>query len=134
MTLAVIHAAAHRYFVTPADLIGRSRYGIFVEPRAVAILILRERYGMSYRHIGRMLDGRDHSAIRSLHHKALAMVASDPVLARFVAGHMDGPRLPPPLEAFKARANVPAPPAHKRWQMERYSRAMREMVREVAAA
>jgi hypothetical protein len=68
---------------------------------------MRHRYGMSYPQIGKRIGGRDHSTIIHLCRKAEGLIADSPSIASFVRGHMDGPRLPLPTEAFVPRFEVP---------------------------
>ena len=105
MSIAVLHAVARRYYITPSDLIGRSRHGHLVAARAVAAFIMREGYRMPFRAIGARLGGRDHTTIMHLvNNKALSLVERDSELAAFVAEHVNGPMLPPPIVAFVPRA------------------------------
>ena len=56
----VLAAVAEVYGVPPADLIGRSRKKEVVEPRQVAMFLLRDMLDLSYPTIGEKL-GRDHT-------------------------------------------------------------------------
>jgi Bacterial dnaA protein helix-turn-helix len=133
MSYPVIHAVAHRYFITPADIVGRSRYGLFVQARAVAALIMRDRYGMSFPQIGARLDGRDHSSIMYLIKKARALVEHDACLAQFVAEHMAAPKLLPLMEPFKPRLTfripgyITTPNGVLRYRADRAARALGEV-------
>jgi chromosomal replication initiator protein len=58
----ILKAVANFYNIEPPDLIGRSRKKEMVEPRQVAMYLLRDILRMSYPYIGEKL-GRDHTTV-----------------------------------------------------------------------
>jgi hypothetical protein len=112
MSLAVIQAVARRFCVTPIGMIGRERRAILVDARSIATYIMREHYGMSYPAIGKRLGGRDHTTIINQHERAQRMIADNPALAEYVAGHLAAPRLAPATMVW--RAPEPAAPEKPR--------------------
>ena len=57
----VIKAVASFYEISPTDLLGRSRKKEVVEPRQIAIYLLREMLNMSYPYIAEKMGKRDHT-------------------------------------------------------------------------
>lgn len=57
----VIKAVSGFYEISPTDLIGRGRKKEIVEPRQVAIYLLRELLNMSYPYIAEKMGKRDHT-------------------------------------------------------------------------
>jgi len=47
--------------VTPSELVGPSRLGYIVEARHAAMVIMRERMGLTYPHIAKIMGNRHHS-------------------------------------------------------------------------
>ena len=63
MIMGSIEALARRHGLTKEDLIGQDRARRIAWPRQEAMLMLRERWGLSYPRIGQLLGYRDHSTI-----------------------------------------------------------------------
>ncbi len=59
----IIKAVSEFYEISPNDLINRSRKQEVVEPRQVAMYLLREILKMSYPNIGEKLGKRDHTTV-----------------------------------------------------------------------
>ena len=57
----VIKAVSSFYEISPTDLLGRSRKKEVVEPRQIAIYLLREMLNMSYPYIAEKMGKRDHT-------------------------------------------------------------------------
>lgn len=60
-----IFNAVSRYGVTPDQLMSYRKPRKWAYPRQMAYTLLRDKYALSYPHIGRIFNGRDHS---SIHH------------------------------------------------------------------
>ena len=59
----IIKCVADYFEVTLADLTGRSRKKELVEPRQIAMYLLRDLLGLSYPYIGEKLGKRDHTTV-----------------------------------------------------------------------
>jgi chromosomal replication initiator protein len=57
----IIKAVSSFYEISPTDLLGRSRKKEVVEPRQIAIYLLREMLNMSYPYIAEKMGKRDHT-------------------------------------------------------------------------
>jgi len=57
----IIKAVASFYEIAPTDLLGRSRKKEVVEPRQIAIYLLRDMLDMSYPYIAEKMGKRDHT-------------------------------------------------------------------------
>ncbi len=57
----IIKAVADYYQVSPNDLVGRCRQKSVVEPRQIAMYLLRDILGLSYPDIGQKIGKRDHT-------------------------------------------------------------------------
>jgi len=61
--MQIIKCVSDYYDVTPNDLVSRCRKKELVEPRQVAMYLMREIIGMSYLYIGEKLGKRDHTTV-----------------------------------------------------------------------
>lgn len=59
----VIQTVADHFDITCSDLCGRGRCKEVVQPRQIAMYLLREETGASFTRIGQELGGRDHSTV-----------------------------------------------------------------------
>lgn len=59
---ADISAVAYRNGITTEDIMSRKRPRMFSWPRQEAYFVIREKYGLSFPHIGQIM-GRDHSTV-----------------------------------------------------------------------
>lgn len=58
----LVARVAAGFGLTHADIVGEQRFGLIIDARATAAVLLRER-GLSYPNVGKHLGGRDHSSI-----------------------------------------------------------------------
>lgn len=58
----IFHAVS-RYGVTPDQLMSYRKPRKWAYPRQMAYTLLRDKYALSYPHIARLFNGRDHSTI-----------------------------------------------------------------------
>jgi hypothetical protein len=104
----LIHFVAHFYGVHAQKVLGLPRYKMIADPRAVAMWLIRKRYGYSYPGIGEIFN-RDHSTVITAVRKANVIYASN----GFAAGRMKALEkqlgLMPGLVAFRADKAQPAP-------------------------
>ncbi|MBQ7641570.1 MAG: chromosomal replication initiator protein DnaA [Acholeplasmatales bacterium] len=61
----VLSVIASMYSITVADILGSSRNAKYTLPRQIAMYILKTRYNLTYKKIGNILNGRDHTTILS---------------------------------------------------------------------
>lgn len=97
---AMLEACALAFGVPRSVLLGRGRAAQHSHPRQATIYVMRRRFErLSYPRLGRLFDGRDHSAIIHACHQTEARMARDPVLARKIAALIALPlfREPPDL-------------------------------------
>lgn len=90
----VINTVARRFMIDPGDITGPRRSTYLVNARALAALIMRQRYGMSYPEIGGYLN-RDHTSVIYLCRKAERLIKESPARATFVASQSWPGRNPP---------------------------------------
>ncbi|KKN54890.1 hypothetical protein LCGC14_0587830 [marine sediment metagenome] len=59
----IIDEVAHRHGILPGDLIGMRRFPRLVRPRQEAVVRLRDELDMTWKAVGLILGGRDHSTM-----------------------------------------------------------------------
>ena len=59
----VLSVIANMYNITVADILGTSRQEKYAVPRQISMYILRTRYKLTYKKIGNILNGKDHTTI-----------------------------------------------------------------------
>ncbi len=65
----VLSVIASMYSITVADILGSSRNAKYALPRQIAMYILKSRYNLTYKKIGNILNGRDHTTVMSGYNK-----------------------------------------------------------------
>ncbi len=65
----VLSVIAGMYSITVADILGSSRNAKYTLPRQIAMYILKTRYNLTYKKIGNILNGRDHTTVMSGYNK-----------------------------------------------------------------
>ncbi len=73
----IIEVVAKFYNISNKDIIGSSRKKELVNPRQVAIYLIREELGSSYPSIGNELGGRDHTTAMHAYNKILNEVKNE---------------------------------------------------------
>ncbi len=76
----VIKTVADFYEVSPSDLTDRSRKQEVVEPRQIAMYLLRDILKLSYPHIGEKLGKRDHTTAIHAYEKITKEISQNPSL------------------------------------------------------
>ena len=76
----VIKAVASFFEISPTDLIGRGRKKEIVEPRQIAIYLLRDMLKMSYPYIAEKIGKRDHTTAIYAYEKINNSIDKDPNL------------------------------------------------------
>ncbi len=61
----VLSVVASMYSITVADILGSSRNAKYALPRQIIMYILKTRYHLTYKKIGNILNGRDHTTVMS---------------------------------------------------------------------
>ena len=103
MSIALIQSVARDMLILPSDIIGRSRLRYLVDARSLAVVIMRDRYGMTYPAIGKRLDGRDHSSIIHLYRHGKLVMEKNESYAELVTRYQAAPRLVAAVDAFVPR-------------------------------
>jgi len=65
----LLSVIAGMYSITVADILGSSRNSKYTLPRQIAMYILKTRYNLTYKKIGNILNGRDHTTVMSGYNK-----------------------------------------------------------------
>ena len=73
----IIEIVAKFYNISNKDIIGSSRKKELVNPRQVAVYLIREELGSSYPSIGNELGGRDHTTAMHAYNKILNEVKNE---------------------------------------------------------
>jgi chromosomal replication initiator protein len=73
----VINATAKEFGIRASDICGNSRAYNISRPRAVCVLIARQKTKASFKQIGIVLGGRDHSTIHHLYHAGHKLIRDD---------------------------------------------------------
>lgn len=111
MSHGVIHSVAQAMMLSPADILCRTRVPYIVKARKVCAVILRDRYGMSFGQIARVLRRSDHTTTRHAYIYGLKLIEADERLAAIVLRHMTGPKLPSLIvERFEPGVDIPDRP------------------------
>lgn len=76
----ILKRAKELFGVRPEDIVGPSRYSLYI-PARFAVCTALSRRGWSYPQIGRFLGGRDHSSIIHAVRRAEYMESRDPEYA-----------------------------------------------------
>ncbi|KKU14621.1 hypothetical protein A3A20_02675 [Candidatus Wolfebacteria bacterium RIFCSPLOWO2_01_FULL_45_19] len=76
----VLKAVADYFNVPSNDFIGRCRKREIVEPRQIAMYLLREEMKLSYPHIGEKLGNRDHTTVIHAYEKISKEITKNPSL------------------------------------------------------
>lgn len=77
---SILKAVAEVFRITPAELGGPRRSRRVVQPRQVAMYLLREIAQLSFPQIGEYLGGRDHTTVMYGHDKMCKQLQEDPQL------------------------------------------------------
>jgi chromosomal replication initiator protein len=77
---AVIKAVAEVFNISPTELISHSRKKEVVEPRQIAMYLLREMLDLSYPNIGDRMGKRDHTTAIYAYEKVLQEVSKNQLL------------------------------------------------------
>ncbi len=85
---AILKKAHGLFGVRPVDILGPSRYGLYIPARFALCLALRRR-GWSYAKIGKMMNGRDHTSIIHACDRAMYMEERDPEYATKIKALVD---------------------------------------------
>jgi chromosomal replication initiator protein len=59
----VLDVVSNYYNISTSDLLSKKRKKIYVFPRQMAMYILKELYDLTYKKIGQIFNGRDHSTV-----------------------------------------------------------------------
>ena len=59
----VLSIIASIYNINVADILGNSKLSKFVLPRHIAMYVLKEKYDLSYKTVGNILNNRDHTTV-----------------------------------------------------------------------
>ncbi len=78
----IIKAVSAFFEVSPADLTGRARDKEFVEPRQIAMFLLRDVLNMSYPYIGNKIGKRDHTTAMYAWKKINGELSKNPSLSQ----------------------------------------------------
>ena len=70
--------------VTKDALLSKKKTKSLVMPRAVAVFLLREQAGLTFKEIGTLLGGRSHTSVYLMHKKYSQLVEADVDLSRLV--------------------------------------------------
>ena len=81
----VLKVVAEFFEVPVEELTGPSRKKQFVEPRQIAVFLLREIANLSYPYIGEKLGSRDHTTIIYAHNKIAGAMVTDKNLQQKIA-------------------------------------------------
>lgn len=65
----ILDVIADMYHITVADILGSSRNAKYTLPRQIAMYIFKKRYNLTYKKIGNILNGRDHTTVMSGYNK-----------------------------------------------------------------
>ncbi len=65
----ILDVIADMYHITVADILGSSRNSKYTLPRQIAMYIFKKRYNLTYKKIGNILNGRDHTTVISGYNK-----------------------------------------------------------------
>lgn len=77
---AIVKAVAEVFEISPTELIGHSRKKEVVEPRQIAMYLLREMLDLSYPSIGDRMGKRDHTTAIYAYEKVLAEMSKNQLL------------------------------------------------------
>jgi chromosomal replication initiator protein len=77
---AIIKAVAETFEISPTELISHSRKKEVVEPRQIAMYLLREMLDLSYPNIGERMGKRDHTTAIYAYEKVLQEVSKNQIL------------------------------------------------------
>jgi len=93
----VIEAVANSFELTPLDLKSRKRDKKTALARRVAMYLIRQEINCSLAQIGKVLGGRDHSAVSNACEKIASDIDASPYLRRKILDIQQGiyPKLPP---------------------------------------
>ena len=107
MIHGVIHAVARSMLLTPADILSPRRTAYMVKARKVCAVILRDRYGLTWIQIARLIGRDDPKTAYYNYITGHKLIAVDVALAAVVARHMAGPKLPHmTLDRFVPRVRI----------------------------
>jgi len=79
-TKKIIQVVANYFDIEPEELVGNSRKKHLVEPRQIAMYLMREQINASFPTIGQELGGRDHTTAMHSCSKVEKLLNSDPKL------------------------------------------------------
>ena len=74
---SIIRAAAEEFGLRPSDITGNSREYRIAKPRAIVVLVSRQLTKASFKQIGAVLCGRDHSTVHHLYHTGHKLIRDD---------------------------------------------------------
>lgn len=76
----VVKCVGAHFDVRKEDLLSKRKTKALATPRSMAVWLLREHAGMTFKEIGRLLGDRSHTSVFLIHRKAAAAVAGDAAL------------------------------------------------------
>lgn len=76
----VVKAVANFFEISPNDLVGKGRSKEFIEPRQIAMFLMRDMLNMSYPYIASKIGNRDHTTAIYSYKKVADNIGKDPVL------------------------------------------------------
>lgn len=76
----IIKAVSSFFEISPNDLVGKGRSKEFIEPRQIAIFLMRDMLNMSYPYIASKIGNRDHTTAIYSYKKMVDELGKDPTL------------------------------------------------------
>ncbi len=80
----VVDAIVARFGVTKKDVLSKRKLRSLGLPRGMIVWVLRERRGLTYKQIGRILGGRSHTSVHVMLKKHRDLIENDPELREIV--------------------------------------------------